>query len=176
MINPGQRFGRWTVIEKLPKKKGHSSCLCRCDCGTVRAVRNGALIKGNSKSCGCLMKDNPSMGRPSGPRKSQIPYSERRLRFIKSRKVISARDRDILYTLSDNILKELLDSPCHYCGAVPSNHSSSENFHVTYQGIDRKNPDLGYQDDNVVPCCHACNRKKGTTPYQEYMETLKSLT
>ena len=52
-IHPGQRFGRWTVLEKASK----SHWLCRCDCGTVRKVYDGSLKSGASPSCGCIKKE-----------------------------------------------------------------------------------------------------------------------
>lgn len=53
----GQKFGRWTVIEKSEKKHGKISYLCKCDCGEVRVVTADTLLNGRSMSCGCLQKD-----------------------------------------------------------------------------------------------------------------------
>ncbi len=39
-------------------------------------------------------------------------------------------------------------------------------------GCDRKNSELPHTPENCVPCCKACNEKKGTTPYEEYMNKL----
>lgn len=44
-----KKFGKWTAL----KDKG-SKYLCRCDCGTERDVLKVNLIKGTSKSCGCI--------------------------------------------------------------------------------------------------------------------------
>lgn len=48
----GQRFGRWTALTALPKYRW----LCRCDCGTERAVASKNLKNGRSESCGCSYK------------------------------------------------------------------------------------------------------------------------
>lgn len=55
----GKRFGRWTVIEKMPKegKNTQIKWLCRCDCGTVKPVLGYVLKAGDSKSCGCWAKE-----------------------------------------------------------------------------------------------------------------------
>lgn len=50
---PGDRFGKWTLIEHMYKTK---KWLCRCDCGTVREVRADVLKAGASLSCGCDTK------------------------------------------------------------------------------------------------------------------------
>ena len=46
----GRTFGRLTVIENV----GVGSWRCRCDCGNETVVSSCNLLKGNTKSCGCL--------------------------------------------------------------------------------------------------------------------------
>lgn len=54
----GQVFGRWTVLETIPKyKNGKTYCLCRCQCGTEKYVVRSSLLNGDSQSCGCLAKE-----------------------------------------------------------------------------------------------------------------------
>ena len=51
----GQRFGRLTVVERSPRKDSHASWwICKCDCGNTKEVRRACLVKGETKSCGCL--------------------------------------------------------------------------------------------------------------------------
>lgn len=52
----GKRFGRWLVLgESLEPRKGQTRWHCRCDCGKEKlAVQYGGLVRGASKSCGCL--------------------------------------------------------------------------------------------------------------------------
>ena len=54
----GQRFGRWTVVERDTENPGFY--FCRCDCGTERSVLGKNLVRGGSRSCGCARK------KPSG--------------------------------------------------------------------------------------------------------------
>lgn len=58
----GQKFGRWTVLERAPKPEGsHSTSafwLCKCDCGTERVVSGNVLRQGKSQSCGCYNVDS----------------------------------------------------------------------------------------------------------------------
>lgn len=49
----GQRFGRWTVIERAPNKGKRTFWHCKCDCGNEKDVPSNALRYGESKSCGC---------------------------------------------------------------------------------------------------------------------------
>lgn len=52
LCHAGDRFGKWTLIEKFDKRRW----LCKCDCGTERVVRTDSLKIGNSLSCGCDTK------------------------------------------------------------------------------------------------------------------------
>lgn len=49
----GQRFGKLTVLKKLPGGK----YLCQCDCGNQIEVITRNLTSGNTKSCGCYHKE-----------------------------------------------------------------------------------------------------------------------
>lgn len=48
-------FNLWTVIDYAGKTADRKSLWnCRCQCGTLRAVRSQDLTSGNSQSCGCI--------------------------------------------------------------------------------------------------------------------------
>jgi hypothetical protein len=49
----GNKFGRWTVINRTENKSSDGSFywLCRCDCGIEREVRGQNLRNGNSRMC-----------------------------------------------------------------------------------------------------------------------------
>lgn len=49
----GQSFCKWTVIGFSCKKGKRSFWVCRCECGTERAVDAHSLRSGASKNCGC---------------------------------------------------------------------------------------------------------------------------
>lgn len=59
----GQRFGRLVVIAEsdsiyYPKTKRYNTAwLCECDCGNTKIVLTTCLIRGKTKSCGCLLKE-----------------------------------------------------------------------------------------------------------------------
>jgi hypothetical protein len=54
LLIPGQRFGRWTVLEQGRNKGGSVCWLCQCDCGEIKEVSGHVLRSGESRSCGCL--------------------------------------------------------------------------------------------------------------------------
>lgn len=53
----GQKFGKLTILEQL-YENGKSLCVCKCDCGiTTKKIELGSVVSGNTKSCGCLVKE-----------------------------------------------------------------------------------------------------------------------
>jgi hypothetical protein len=65
-IRTGDRFHRLVVIDKSEPciaKNGARLAMftCQCDCGTVKNVRQSCLIKGSTKSCGCLARELSSI-------------------------------------------------------------------------------------------------------------------
>lgn len=68
-----QKIGNWTVLDIAKQGKGQTKMLCRCDCGTVRAVDSYSLYHRLTNSCGkcckiisegdykrCIMKNGAS--------------------------------------------------------------------------------------------------------------------
>ena len=57
-ICSGAKFGMWVLLELVRDPFGHKvGWRCRCDCGTVKIVKNVSTIaRGNSTSCGCFRK------------------------------------------------------------------------------------------------------------------------
>lgn len=52
------RLGRLVVLKEAPfDKRGNMQWLCRCDCGTEKIVAGSSLMRGATKSCGCLNKE-----------------------------------------------------------------------------------------------------------------------
>lgn len=63
------------------------------------------------------------------------------------------------WTLTRDEAEVLLQSPCFYCAAPPSN-TSRKRRPYPHNGLDRFDNARGYERDNVVPCCRACNLAK----------------
>lgn len=53
-----QRFGKLTVIERVPSKNGAvARWSCKCDCGNFTEVDGTKLRRNETLSCGCLTKE-----------------------------------------------------------------------------------------------------------------------
>lgn len=50
----GDRFGRLAVIGYKGPRGNHREWYCKCDCGEVCIVLSNCLLRGETKSCGCL--------------------------------------------------------------------------------------------------------------------------
>lgn len=59
-INPGEKFGRLTVlcVDHSARNGVHYKCLC--DCGKETIVYGGDLRANKTKSCGCLLSETSS--------------------------------------------------------------------------------------------------------------------
>lgn len=54
----GKQFGRLIVIEPSGSDKhGNSLWKCKCDCGNISITTSHNLLSGQTKSCGCFMRD-----------------------------------------------------------------------------------------------------------------------
>ena len=53
----GHRFGRLEVVRFSERRSGEPYWLCKCDCGSEKAIAGSSLKKGISQSCGCLMRE-----------------------------------------------------------------------------------------------------------------------
>ena len=62
IITTGERFARWTTLEKTESRTYPSGATihfrwCRCDCGKEEWVGEYKLRTGHSRSCGCLLSE-----------------------------------------------------------------------------------------------------------------------
>lgn len=54
----GRTFGRLTVLSRAENGKGGKSrWLCKCRCGNECIVHSSSLVSGNTRSCGCLRRE-----------------------------------------------------------------------------------------------------------------------
>ena len=62
VVQKGDRYNRWTVIgyadDRIsPSGTRNTYIKCRCDCGFLKDIYIYSVVKGKSKSCGCLLKE-----------------------------------------------------------------------------------------------------------------------
>lgn len=59
-VNIGDKFDRLTVISRAEKSVSrHRRWVCECRCGTIKTIREDALVTKRTRSCGCLHREMP---------------------------------------------------------------------------------------------------------------------
>lgn len=75
----GQVFGKLTVLEEAGRTKAQKvTWKCRCECGVEKIITGGALVAGNTKSCGQHNKEyNVRRGKDKIPfRSNRVPIED----------------------------------------------------------------------------------------------------
>lgn len=156
------KYGRLTVIREYKSKyPGGRPCRrfeCLCDCGNTTNPTKEKVVKGQTRSCGCLQKESrKSLGNIF---RKPLGISARNDVYDKYKR--SARKRGYDFSLTTEEFLRIIIEPCIFCGDSLGNHhkKSGQNGGFRYTGIDRFDNQKGYSIDNVVPCCSVCNRIK----------------
>lgn len=73
----GRRFGRLTAVRPLRSEHGKGVIwLCKCDCGGEKEVSTSRLLRGTTKSCGCLVREKRQRKDISGMRFGKLVAKE----------------------------------------------------------------------------------------------------
>lgn len=178
-IDIGLKIGRITIIRYVGIVKRLGRWECVCECGTVSTRSSGDLgraIKNNTDiACRkCCQRKNKS--KDLGESSYAMLYNNYRG---------GAKRRSIDFSLSIEEFRRICSLDCHYCGAAPGKHNryftkqgklvgkisqfTADRAWILYNGIDRKDNNLGYIAENCLPCCGACNYMKGTLDYHDFI-------
>jgi hypothetical protein len=161
----GKTFGKFSVISYAGSTKGGSSWNCKCACGNI-VVRTGPRLRAAQPNynCGCIYTGTQPGDFLTIVRRHVVGVIIQRA--IRRMKVMDLSRQQIL---------ELIEKPCHYCGAIGSNvvRLSKRKAHIgkeyRHNGLDRVDSAIGYTVANTVPCCRECNHAKFTLSPIEYI-------
>lgn len=171
-----KKFGRLLVLSIIPRKdkkqKWGSYWSCKCDCGSIRNYRATALRAGTVKSCGCLREE--LLRKSPGEANKHSLYCQYKA---------GAKRREIDFSLSKKDFLKLIEQNCYYCRQPLSQkikaYKASKNTKewieqciVYYNGIDRKNNNIGYILENCLTCCKTCNYAKHKMDLSTFKEWL----
>ena len=178
----GLRYGRWTVLRFLDIVPGSDArhtitrWFCRCACGVERAVNGNNLATGGSKSCGCLSRERATriarLNFADRFARNTLPTGRSAAHGLYHGYQCSATKRRLSFGLSLARFIQLTSSPCAYCGCAPHRlrrPCKRGNGGYVYNGIDRVDNVIGYEEGNVVPCCFTCNDAKKTRSEAEFL-------
>lgn len=175
-LRSGSAINRWTLVEVAPvDRHNQKQWKCRCECGTVRVVKQRYLRNGQSRSCGCLRNEEVSA-------RNSLPHDTVSIndKFCKLNSYCRRIGREVSITKDE--FTGLIQQHCHYCGVAPSQtrikptkYSLRMGREFKYHGLDRINSDLGYHSDNVVTCCAACNLMKRNMTYETFKAHIEKI-
>jgi hypothetical protein len=171
ILEIGQRFGRWVIIDNDFTKNRAARYVCKCDCGGQKSIEAHTLIDGTSTGCHRCMHGNGIEYNMTTPQ-----------RMYYTRYKQSAKNRGVVFDLTTEQFILLISHKCHYCGAeVSTKNAGGSNPNGTIRiiianGIDRVDNSIGYIPSNCVPCCKTCNYGKRDMTHAEWMAYIKRLT
>lgn len=178
-IAAGKRFGMWTVLDgdkgRSAGTKKRITIPCICDCGSERMVIKENLVRGGSTNCGCVRGDVTSRkNRKRTPRLAAAHYHYYSY-------VINSRTRGNEIGINEKRFHEIASFRCHYCGSEPKEHTikvrgSRVGSGYFANGLDRIDSNMGYEINNVVPCCFVCNRMKSNFSYEDFIKSCHSIS
>lgn len=175
----GNTYGRLTVNEYSHKHEVQRASYwkCTCACGNNVVVRQSSLSGGTSKSCGCLQKELASKIILKEIKRRTKPYGVAAQNNIFAGYKKDAKRRKYVFKISKSDFLNLTKKNCYYCNAAPSQVRKNKRWNgsYTYNGIDRKNNDIGYITSNVVSCCKKCNVAKMAMSEDDFMKLIKNI-
>lgn len=136
---------------------------CLCECGRSTVVDQANLrpsAKNPVQSCGCLRTEKLVSPKDVSFCTLYTAYKSR------------AKSKGRVFPLTQEKFREITQNDCHYCGIEPrqvfaykyrgladeSTQPIADPY--VYNGIDRIDSSLGYQESNCIACCSFCNLAK----------------
>ncbi len=166
----GKKFGKLLVLHETSKpdhivsKNRGVFYLCECECGISKPVRSTELLRGDTKSCGCLKNIGPFKGY------GEIPKS-----VYTSIKNWSAASRGIEFNVTIEYLWELFllqERKCVYTGQQLK-FGKSKNDSSKTASLDRIDSSKGYVKGNVVWCDKKVNKLKMDLKLESFFNICK---
>jgi hypothetical protein len=155
------RFGKLSVACRAPSKHSKAYWICVCDCGKVREVCGTDLRNGKVTACAiCSGQSLP------------IPGVELGFSGVIKRMKREATTRGLVWNIPYDYLRVLVKQNCFYCNSAPYPRRGKK---YVYNGLDRVDNMLGYVPKNVVPCCWACNKLKGTEDVDTFFSQIRKI-
>ena len=123
------------------------------------------------------------MAKKGQPPSNRLPKGEAAFRALLYSYKQNARNRKLVFELSEEKFRELTSCGCYYCGNPPSNIKKPSAYYALgvdtgsyiYNGIDRVDNTKGYIEDNCVSCCLTCNYMKQETAQEEFLKDVERI-
>lgn len=111
-----------------------------------------------------------------GKCKSAEKYSDNdSVEYLFRRISRDAKRRGLSFTLTKEWVAAAIIDRCHYCNRPGTNVLKRKFGNFSYNGLDRKNNNVGYTEKNCVTCCFVCNRAKQEMTYKEFISWIDDM-
>ena len=151
--------------------RGNTTWLAKCDCGNEFVITTAALGRPQGyRSCGCWRASQEAQRGSKRPQISLGPgIASRNKLFSNYKRQAHSRGYSFDLTLEDAL--HLFKGDCYYCGISPCQSFTHRtcNGPYIYNGIDRRDNNLGYTCANSVSCCGTCNMRKNDSSEAEFL-------
>lgn len=174
----GQSFGEWTVTETPPVRRhlgGKSPTrftydFCQCNCGTTRWVNRTDLVRGASKSCGCLHY-TPGPTHPTFKGVGAVS------RTYWKNVLSNAHVRGLAVEVSLEDVAELFEQQRHLCAltGVPLEFAEKVGTKGTTASLDRIDSTKGYIKHNVQWVHKDVNIWKGNRSEEKLIQMCRKI-
>jgi hypothetical protein len=163
----GKTIGKVNVVSLLKrncetgKSRGHLY-LCQCIyCGKKHEFTTCAIQRVGFTGCRCNTKD--------------INHAAKK-KVYQAYKT-NAKKRNLPFELTYEQVINLCLKNCTYCGNEPISISKAVDIIgiFKYNGIDRKDNNLGYTENNSISCCKICNWMKQKLSYDDFIAHIKQI-
>ncbi len=174
----GKQFGELTIIDYVYRKSKKDTIRwvweCKCSCGNICYVRTTKFTKPNPqascKRCSDFKFSNAHILPEYGSIKNRI---YRRYKY-------GANARSYEFKLTFDEFNKLISQNCYYCNAEPKPYLEDKFYYNNLEplkrnGIDRLNNNIGYIQNNVVPCCNICNKLKMDLSIDDFYKWIHKL-
>jgi len=152
----GKTYGRLTVLHRSVNIDDRAAWSCLCECGNIKIIRSTSLVKGDTLSCGCFMREQVSCSNKTHGLTKTPEYKA--WISIKSRCYASKTDSYMRYGgRGIRVCKRWLHSFEHFLEDIGERPNKSHS-------IDRINNDGDYAPDNCRwATTHEQNNNKSNT-------------
>jgi hypothetical protein len=169
IYNPGDKVtSYYTYIEEDKQKStsNHRYMKVKCICGTEESIRTDNILNDvGCKKCGQIKRRSTFTNKTK----------ESIIKALYNTYKRQATKRSYDFQLTYEVFKKYIFENCYYCSTPPSNIAKQNYRSLSYNGIDRVDNSIGYQDDNIVTCCGECNWMKNRLTKDAFLEKVKKI-
>lgn len=164
----GKKYNQLLVLYMLPREKGKSYALCRCDCGKELKLRIDSLVDKNTTSCGCKKINSQYKGYKdlSGAYWNKVKNG--------------AKDRNIEFNITIEYAWKLFEKQNKKCALTGRDISlyrqTSIDWSTHTASIDRIDSKKGYIEGNIQWVHKDVNRMKWSLTLEEFIKICHEVT